>query len=139
VFLRSFQAYSGAATSGIYFYDTGSTKMLAMEYVTLAAGSGSGYLRVQRMNSPTSDNTSVYDPITSDAANLGGPVYGGCWMRMRNDGTNLYFDVSLDGAAWHNIYSEAVGAFLTPNAIGYGGLCNLNSLGFTDVSVLSWA
>lgn len=47
---------------------------------------------------------------------------GGLYVRWRDNGTNLYADYSLDGSNWTNFYSEAVGAFITPTAYGFGGV-----------------
>ena len=41
---------------------------------------------------------------------------------LRNDGTDLYFDYSLDGANFINLWSEAVGSFITPTQYGFGGI-----------------
>jgi len=52
----------------------------------------------------------------------GDPDLSAYWLQLRNDGTTLYYDVSWDGANFTNLYSESVGAFITPTAIGFGGV-----------------
>jgi hypothetical protein len=52
----------------------------------------------------------------------GDPELFAYWLQLRNDGTTLYYDVSWDGANFTNLYSESVGAFITPTAIGFGGV-----------------
>ncbi len=34
----------------------------------------------------------------------------------------MYFDYSLDGANFINLWSEAVGSFITPTQYGFGGI-----------------
>ena len=50
------------------------------------------------------------------------PFLSPIWIQLRNDGTDLYFDYSLDGANFTNLWSEAVGSFITPTQYGFGGL-----------------
>lgn len=58
------------------------------------------------------------------------PQQGTTYFRWRNDGTNIYADVSPNGVVWEQVYSEAVAAFLTPTAYGWGvrnnGLTSMN-------------
>ena len=42
------------------------------------------------------------------------------FMRIRDDNTNRYFDISTDGRLWVNLYSAARTDFITPT---YVGLC----------------
>lgn len=137
IYHRSFQFSQNSALSGVYFYDDVSGKAEGIEYVTQDSAQ---YPRVQQINSTTSDGTTVWAPISSDAANFGGPPYGGIWTKLRSDGTDLYYYVSLDGAAWILLWSEAIGSFLTPTHIGFGGSCLTgNSAMFVTSAILSWA
>ena len=57
------------------------------------------------------------------------------WHRIRDDGTNLYYDVSSDGAQWVNMYSFSRTAFLTPTKVG---ICiDPNAQGIS-ASLFSW-
>jgi len=42
------------------------------------------------------------------------------WWRIRDDGTNHYFGVSLNGIDWVEVYSQSRTAWLTPSVIGWG-------------------
>lgn len=42
------------------------------------------------------------------------------WLRIRDDGTNRYFDYSINGVDWATAYSESRATFMTANQIGYG-------------------
>lgn len=58
------------------------------------------------------------------------------WHRIRDDGTNLYYDVSSDGVSWVNLYSFSRTAFLTPSQVG---VCiDPNAQGIS-MSLFSWA
>ncbi|RQS15522.1 hypothetical protein DIE07_03585 [Burkholderia sp. Bp9002] len=53
------------------------------------------------------------------------------WMRIRDDNTNWYYEVSGDGATWVTLYQEAHNSFLTPNSVGVGAVSGSTySLGF---------
>jgi hypothetical protein len=133
--LNFFEAGS-AATTGLYFYDSSSGKLIGLETLYLPGTTVSW--RVQRLNSATSDNTSVYASLTMQGSHLG--FGGGAWGRLRNDGTTLYFDISQDGVNWRSLYSEAVGAWLTPNNIGWGGILQTSTTtNYEDISLLSWS
>ena len=45
-------------------------------------------------------------------------------MRLRNDGTTLYYDYSSDGTIWTNAFSELISAsgLTTVTGIGIGGI-----------------
>jgi hypothetical protein len=44
------------------------------------------------------------------------------WMKLKNDGTNMYEFFSLDGQSWVGTYSEALsGSYL--GATGYNQIC----------------
>lgn len=43
------------------------------------------------------------------------------WHRVVDDGTNLQYKYSLDGANWSTLFSEPRTTFLTPSQIGVGG------------------
>ncbi|EFG75298.1 hypothetical protein HMPREF0591_4798 [Mycobacterium parascrofulaceum ATCC BAA-614] len=44
------------------------------------------------------------------------------WYRIRDDGTNLNFEYSLNGLEWRSVLSESRTAALTPAYIGWGGI-----------------
>jgi len=120
--------------SGIYFYDTGSGDLSGFEFLT-QAGSVRAWT-VRNFPNPTSGGTIVYQ---SPGTTWRGPDTSATWMRLRNDGTTLYYDISLDGSNWHNLYSQLVSAYVTPNSIAFGGLCLTGGgFPFLDVDIISW-
>ena len=52
------------------------------------------------------------------------PVFrdnAGVWKRVRNDGTNLKFDISTDGDAWYQVASTTLAAYIgSVDQIGFG-------------------
>lgn len=84
------------------------TKYLVL---TLDYSSGNYYLIATEWNTSTSVNTS---PVAVDLAPnviFAGP--GALWFRIRNDGTHLYLQISLDGNRWYTFYSQTITAFLS--------------------------
>lgn len=63
---------------------------------------------------------------TISANSFAKPVYslaGGMipnWLRIRDDGTNRYFDYSNNGVDWITVYSEGRTAFITPDQFCFG-------------------
>jgi hypothetical protein len=122
-FFKCIQYSNGSQATGLYFYD--GTKLMGLEILTGNSGHAI-QLRVERISNVNTDNgtqkiVSLF-PDNTGALQLPNPLTGGMYARLRNDGTTLYFDISLDGSNWTNFYSEAVGAFITPNAYGFGGV-----------------
>ncbi|BEH49317.1 hypothetical protein ACGYTQ_10285 [Burkholderia pseudomallei] len=93
-------------SAGLFMLDSssGKIKIFCQTY-----NGGSSYL-VGNCNSYTSFNSSVLGitpmPIAPD------------WMRIRDDNTNWYYEVSCDGVTWITMAQEARNSFVTPNAIG---------------------
>ncbi len=108
------QAIVGSQSAGLCFYD--GTKLIAIEWVF----GSTPVLRVQRWTNSTSASTTVF--TLNNFAGFGNALYGGGFLRIGNTGANLTFDWSLDGIVWTNVYTEAVGAFLTPTHYGFEGV-----------------
>ncbi len=49
------------------------------------------------------------------------------WLRIRDDGTNHYFDYSFSGVDWVTAATVGRTAFITANRIGWGGACSNGS------------
>ncbi len=59
------------------------------------------------------------------------------WVQIRNDGTTLYYDMSVDGQNFTNMFSEAIGTYISsPTNIWWGG-AGVSGLGGV-VSLLNW-
>jgi len=129
-FIRSMQNPNGMQAAGMSFYD--GVQFMALEQLT--QGPLHSFLRVEKIGSVNSDQgTSANTPNPTYA----GYTYGGLWVQLGNDGTNLNFRFSLDGQNWMDLYSEPAGAFLTPTHVGFTGL-SANAGAAIWVSLLSW-
>ena len=81
--------------------------------------------------------------VTNLTGTLGGALwtmYSPLWVQIRNDGTTLNFDLSLDGQNYFNVTSQSVGTYLTPTQIMVGGF-NASSASQPSfaLNVLNWA
>jgi hypothetical protein len=99
--------YSG----GAIIYDSGSGKLTAFDLVS-NANYPPMYLQVTHWNSTTSWNGTAKQIALT-------PRDAPSWLRIKNDGTNLTYYVSVNGADWVQFYQEAVAAFMP--AITHGG------------------
>jgi hypothetical protein len=109
----------GYTDFGLYLYD--GTKLEGIEnlYLTTANCSNTaGCMRVERMNSVTSDAGSVYGPTQS----FGSVPLTGWYIRWCDTGATRYAQWSLNGYTWNTIYSEASSSFMTPTFAGVGGV-----------------
>lgn len=119
----SVQFQSSSQATGTYLYD--GTKILGLEILT--TGSTTKTLRVLHCSDIHGTTCSVpYSisllPSAAGAMNMPDALTGGMCSRWRNNGTTIYADISPDCANWTNIYSEAVGSFITPTRVGFGGI-----------------
>lgn len=115
-FIRSSLLAANSTIAGYYFYD--GTKLMGVE--CLAQVTSQFSLRVQKITNVT---TAGATPFTTSTAFIGGIEYGGIWIRLGNNGTNLTFDWALERGDWQNLFTEAVGTFITPTQYGVGGIC----------------
>lgn len=139
---QAIQAFKNTQVSGIYFYD--GTKLSGLEYLTQGGLTGvvdtslAGFWRVENITNTLTDGSTVATVIGSGVVPPS-PQFGPVWCRLRNDGTTLSYDYSMDGAKWNNAGTQAVGAFITPTKIGIGGVSVTSTASyFTDLSVSSW-
>ena len=132
--LHSIQSYTNSNMTGVYFYD--GTKLMGLEFVTqtrATAGLGN-ILRVERMADVSTDTSTAYQ---STAFTIN-PTTSCIFVRLRNNGTTLYFDIALDGVSYYPVYSETVGSFITPTDVGFGGLCSTGNGFGAQVTLSSW-
>ncbi len=126
------QVFTGSSATdiGIYLYD--GTKLEGIEDLCVGAGSAGhcsttlpGFMRVERITNVTTDSAAEYGGDTSAwnfAVELGSEGKTGVYVRWCDNGTNLYAESSQDGLTWFPFYSEAVGAWITPTKVGFGGV-----------------
>lgn len=131
--LRMQSAHLNSQGCGVYFYD--GTKFLGWE--GLVQSSSSPTLRIERITNINTDNSTVfsYGPVNPNELH---PITGTAWLQLRNDGTTLSFDVSQDGVNFVNQYSEAVGVWLTPTKIGFGGVSIVSGGGGINAWILNF-
>ena len=120
---------SGTAAAGLYFYD--GTKLEGFEFLAVAS-----YLpRVERMTNVTTASATVYTGVSPSGTS---PWYSPLWIQLRNDGTDIWFDYSTDGINFINVYDEAVGTFITPTKIGFGGVNLTPTTNTLYINLLRW-
>jgi len=115
--------------SGIYFYD--GTKLMGLEVETQTGLSIA--TRVEKITNVNTDNSTA-KTFTGYAS---GP-FSVSWFQLRNDGSTLFFDYSADGSNFFNLFSEAIGTFITPTQFGYGG-ANVTASGILHLWVMNLA
>ncbi len=138
IFMSGIAPYQASSTLGAYFYD--GTKLMGIEVLVqglTATGLSGGLvpvctLRVEKINSVTSDNSTA-----ASITGIGALMVSGIWLRLGNDAVNVSFDWSLDGVVWNNLFSEAIGTFITPSKYGVGGVCAATAGDLTNISFLS--
>lgn len=104
-------------TFGLYLSD--GTKLIGFEI--LAQAGAADRLRVERMNSVTSDNSTV----AGATSNL---VPFTMTLKIENDGVNRTFSYFTAGS-WTQFYQEAFNAFLVETEVAFGGLSATASSG----------
>jgi hypothetical protein len=131
--MRCLRVTWDVAGCGIAFRDSSSGHIEQSEYIV---GVGGYNLRVEKLNSPSSDNSTpvIWAANDTQFSSFSSPQ----WLQIRDDGTTLYFDASPDGTNFINMFSEAVGTFLTPNQLGFEGLDNGGDGKTLYDSILSW-
>ncbi|KVN08203.1 hypothetical protein WT09_30740 [Burkholderia stagnalis] len=109
---------------GLCFYDSTNSKLVIF---TLGATSTGPQVSVLYFTNATTFNSNVASKNVPDID---------CWLRVRDDGTNLYADVSCDGYGYLNIWSASRTAWLsTPNSVGFFVSANTTPV---QASVNSW-
>ncbi|PFH29153.1 hypothetical protein BX604_2925 [Burkholderia sp. JKS000303] len=95
--------------AGIAIRDSGTGKVMC--FGLHSQGTGAGYVGVKNYNSPTSYSGWQYNALTV--------IIPPNWIRVRDNGTTMYWDISPDGVLWTNLASFSRTAFLAnPNQIG---------------------
>ena len=79
------------------------------------------------LNQQIPSSTWPYQAYTDGISAIPDPRVSPLCLRIRDDGTTLYFDMSSNGWFWYNAYSQAVGTFLTPTGYGMWGIANVSS------------
>ena len=75
-------------------------------------GFNAGYIILDKMNGPTSYSGNYTSVQT------GGAYNAVSWFQITDDGTNLSYDVSVDGYNWFNLRTGSRTDFMTPDQYG---------------------
>lgn len=121
-------AGTGNCNFGVGFRDSGSGKLETLHF-SMSATVVNGW----QINQWTNPTTFSNNPFTT----VGGttPVLSPLFVRISNDGSNLKYFVG-DGISWFQIYTEAVGSFLTPTDICF--FIDLEGSVNGQMNLLSW-
>lgn len=116
---------------GAYISD--GTKLIGIEMLSQNLTNGVNQLRVERINSVTSDNSTVAGPTS-------GLISNQLWtIKIANDGTTRTFSYYKNGA-FVSFFSEAAGSFLTETVIGFGALSAAsNTTASANNTLLYWS
>jgi len=107
---------TGATSAGIYVGD-GSGKLIEFTIINYGSTTQDTTFFAYQWNSPTSPNAQLYGGLALP------PCPGPMFLSVYDDGTNLNFQVSVDGGQnWDTLFQQARAAFLTagPNSFGWG-------------------
>lgn len=135
-FIASVQGYFqgfNSTTFGFYLYD--GTKLIGFEVLNQATASGGvNRLRVERMNSITSDNATMAGATINLTSGL-------LTVKIVNNGINrIFYYWDLAGGGWVTFYTEAFNAFLTETKVGCGGVCAANNIAVViPLSLEDWS
>jgi hypothetical protein len=117
---------------GLGFYDPSTTKYVEV-FICWNLNNVCN-IQVSKWNSPTSFNAT---PVTW----LWSMTTSGFWLGLRDDGTNVYYEFSADGANYITIYQEAkASGFLSSYAINalIANLSNATSSRVLNMTVFVW-
>jgi hypothetical protein len=116
-----------SVAQGLFLYD--GTKIEDMELLTQGTVPG---LQVAVRTSPG---------VSTGGSIISGPSIGitatQVTFKVQDNGTNRIWSTYNNGA-FHTFLSEASGSFLTPTAVGFGGLCEDEQNSHCSVQLLSW-
>jgi len=107
---------SGATSAGIYVGD-GSGKLIEFSIINYSGGAQDSVLWIYEWSSPTVPSSALYSGFAIP------PCPGPLFLSVYDDGTNLNFQVSIDGGQnWDTLFQQARSSFLTagPSTFGWG-------------------
>jgi hypothetical protein len=118
---------NNSQTFGLYLSD--GTKLEGIEILCQGGGQR---LRVEKMNSVTSDNATLAGPTGSTTGSV-------ITLKIVGDATNRTFYYWRAGA-YVQFFQEAIATFLTETTVGFGGLSVVGSTAyFVNVELLYWS
>jgi hypothetical protein len=129
-------SFANSQAIGLYFYD--GTKLMGFEVLMQAGGA---VPRVLKNGTVTgTGGTNAYIGLSTTSVQMISFLTSPMWVQLRNSGTTISFDYSFDGVNFINAYSEAVGTFITPTQIGFGGISVVaNASYYVLNNLLNWA
>jgi hypothetical protein len=112
---------------GVGIYLTDGTKLITFAF----GAAGANTLSVASWNSSSSFNSTLTNPNV-------GYWPGIAWLQVINDGTNLTWNLGVNGTDWMTIYQAAIGSFLS-TITKFGFFVNpANSSFGAGISILSF-
>lgn len=126
---------SNTTTHGIYLIDTAGTKLEGIEGIQTGTSTiGSTLtLRAERMNSVTSDGSTIYNTALN-VLPIGYSMPTGVNLSWCYDGTTIYAQYSWDGQKWLPLITDS--GFITPTHVAFGGVSQAGSNDTTNYTVL---
>ncbi len=117
-----------SSVAGLYLFD--GTGLIGFEMIN--QGAGAQRVRVERMNSVTSDNSTVAGPTV-------GLVTDTMELKIVKDATHrTFYYANGPGATYTQYYQEAFNAFMTETDVGFGGL-NTGTGWALNIELLDWS
>lgn len=118
------------SSRGIYVRDSSSGKLLMFGFDVNSGINTAQELVVLEYNSQTSFNVAVFADLPHYTAEPVG-------LRLRNDGTNYYAEICINGTTWYTVYQQAVAAWV-PSA---GNKCGFYASPYSascELTCLAW-
>jgi hypothetical protein len=123
--LVSSASRSGVGTGGIALYDGTKVEFLDIYYDQSAL--------IMRCNVDQYTNVTTFSAGATSQQIIPTNLL---WLRVTNDGANLKFLYGTDGVNFNQIYSEAVGSFITPTKVAFA--VNAYNVSFLAFTLMSW-
>lgn len=124
---------NGLAQEGFILRESGTGEFIAFALVP-GSGATAPAISITKWDDVNTFNTSVYN-VEINELHFAGYV----WLRVENDGTDLFYYTSSDGSNFNLIFTAANGSLITIDQYGYA----LNTVGtpatdqLTGVNILS--
>jgi hypothetical protein len=128
---------SNNASYGIGFRD-GTGKLAVFQFITFSSGCEVTVSKWTNSTTPNSNPFSGSATISNCDPVLKQPTV----MQIKDDGTTIYFQASIDGVNFYTVYSEARGTFFTstpgPTQVIYGWYAVSVAAQSVDIGLVSW-
>lgn len=124
---------SGYPFWGLCFRESGTGKIVGLQVNCNMGTPGALAYQVQYWSSPTTFSSTPWNGGLNNIAHC--PVL---WLRIKADGTNLIYYISVDGQHWNQVYTHAKNAIFTTSPDEVGFFAGSNGAGQVDTLLHSW-